>query len=127
MLGAQSSFELARRLGRPAAERLIRRSALDRVDRWVESAGWWGLLLPRLMPLIAFTALTWGAGLTPVSRWRFIWTTAVGIAPGAVVFTASGWGISASLGRLPWLAAAIAAAISRRSGGLWFRNRAPDS
>lgn len=112
MLGAQASFELARSLGRPTAERLVRPAALERADRWVLGAGWWGLLLARFMPLIAFTALNWGAGLTPVTRWRFAWTTAVGIVPGAIVFTASGWGISTLLGRLPWLAAAVAGVIA---------------
>ena len=127
MLGSAISFELARRMGRPVAERLISAPALDRVDRWVESAGWWGLLLARFMPLIAFTALNWGAGLTPVSRWRFTWTTAVGIIPGAIIFTASGWGITRLLERLPWLATGLAAAIALFLGIRWFRNRATAS
>jgi uncharacterized membrane protein YdjX (TVP38/TMEM64 family) len=126
MLGAHISFELARRMGRPVAERLVTDPALERVDRWVEKAGWWGLLLARFMPLIAFTALNWGAGLTPVSRWRFCWTTAIGIIPGAIVFTASGWGISRLLERLPVLATGLAAAIALFLGIRWFRNRASD-
>ena len=111
MLGAQVSFELARMLGRPVAERFIRPEFLARADSVVMRAGWWGLLLPRFIPVIAFTALNWGAGLTPVSRWRFIWTTAVGIVPGAIVFTASGTGLAALLVRFPgvagWLAAGL--------------------
>jgi len=109
MLGAVASFELSRRLGRPAATRLFGSSALERADEAVMSAGWGGLLLARLMPLVAFTALNWGAGLTPVSRWRFLWTTAVGIIPGAILFTASGWGVATSLDQLPWVALILAA------------------
>lgn len=108
LIGAQVSFEISRRLGRPAAERLFRRAALQRADEMVERAGWWGLLLPRFVPLIAFTALNWGAGLTTVDRWRFFWTTAVGILPGALLFSFSGAGLPALYRRFPWVAGGLA-------------------
>jgi len=111
MIGAVASFEIARAAGRPAAERWLGPEALERADRLVTRAGWGGLLLARLVPLIAFTALNWGAGLTPIRRWTFIWTTAVGILPGALLFTATGWGIGGLAGRLPWIAVALAAAV----------------
>ncbi len=123
MLGAVASFELARRLGRPAAERWISASALARADRLVLDAGWGGLLLARFMPLIAFTALNWGAGLTPVSRWRFLWTTGIGIVPGTILFTASGWGFSRILSKLPWVALGLAAAVLLWVA--WRRRRGP--
>lgn len=110
MLGAVISFELARSLGRPLAERLLRPSALEAADRTVLDAGWQGMLVGRFVPLVAFTALNWGAGLTPVPRWRFVWTTAVGIVPGVIVFTASGTGVAALLARLSPVAAALAIA-----------------
>ena len=102
LAGAQISFELARRIGRPLAERFVPERSLEKADRIVLKADWWGLLLPRFIPLIAFTALNWGAGLTPVPRGRFFWTTAVGIFPGALVFTASGGRPSFPAGALPW-------------------------
>jgi uncharacterized membrane protein YdjX (TVP38/TMEM64 family) len=120
MLGAWASFELARRLGRPAASRLLSPAALDRADALVERAGWGGLLLARFMPFIAFTALNWGSGLTPVTRWRFLWTTAIGIVPGAILFTASGWGLASTVERLPWVALGIAVLLL---GWLWWRAR----
>ncbi len=120
MLGAVISFELARSLGRPVTERFVRPGALDRVDGLVMSAGWGGLLLARFMPLVAFTVLNWGAGLTPVGRWRFLWTTAVGIVPGVVVFTASGWGITTAFARLPWFALGLAVLLCV---WLWWRRR----
>ena len=90
MAGAQASFELSRLFGRPLVERFIRPSALKGADRVVSKAGWSGLLIARLIPVIAFTALNWGAGLTSVPRWRFVWTTGLGILPGAIVFTVFG-------------------------------------
>lgn len=120
MLGAVASFELARRLGRPFAARLVGTPALERADRAVMNAGWGGLLLARFMPLIAFTPLNWGAGLTPISRWRFLWTTAIGIIPGTILFTASGWGMAATLERLPWIALLLAVLLL---GWYWWRHR----
>lgn len=100
MVGAQISFELAHRFGRPLAERFLP-SGMNQVDRVALSTGWGGLLTLRLIPAVAFTALNWAAGLTRIPRWRFAWTTAIGILPGAIVFTASGTGLAALLRRYP--------------------------
>lgn len=112
LAGAQISFELSRRLGRPLAERVVPHSTLARADRFVLGTGWWGLLVPRLIPLVAFTALNWAAGLTPIPRWRFFWTTAVGILPGAIAFTVAGAGASAVVRRFPDLTWALAGALT---------------
>lgn len=109
MVGAQASFELSRLLGRPAAERLLGARNLDKADTLVNRAGWGGLLVARFIPLIAFTVLNWGAGLTSVSRWRFVWTTAVGILPGAIVFTVTGTSLYTFARRFPSLAGWLAA------------------
>ncbi len=95
IVGAWISFELARRFGRPLTERFVKSTLLERADRVVDSAGWPGLLTLRLIPAVSFTALNWGAGLTTVPRWTFLWTTTLGILPGAIVFTVSGTGVAA--------------------------------
>jgi len=111
MLGAWISYEIARGWGRSLALRLVRQEAVERLDRVAEHAGWWGLLALRLVPVVAFTALNWGAGLCAVPRWRFVWTTALGIVPGVVLFTTSGVGLSALWRRSPPLAGAIVLAL----------------
>jgi uncharacterized membrane protein YdjX (TVP38/TMEM64 family) len=93
VIGAMISFELSRRFGRPLGERLLAPEVLAKADQMVLSAGWPGMLTLRLIPVVAFTAINWAAGLTPVSRWTFFWTTTVGILPGALVFTLSGSGL----------------------------------
>jgi uncharacterized membrane protein YdjX (TVP38/TMEM64 family) len=107
VVGAAVSFELARRFGRPLSERFIRAEALDRADRVVLSAGWPGMLTVRLIPTVAFTLINWAAGLTAISRRTFVWTTAVGIIPGCLVFTISGSGLGVLYRRNPSLAVAI--------------------
>lgn len=110
--GAWISFELARRFGRPLAVRFVRPATLARVDRVVDSAGWAGLLTLRLIPTVAFTAINWGAGFTAVPRWLFLWTTMVGILPGAIVFTTSGAGVAALLRAQPAAAAGLIAIVA---------------
>lgn len=125
LAGAWISFEIARALGRPIASRIVPARALDRTDALVDQAGWSGLLVLRLLPVVAFTAINWGAGLTSVSRWRFLWTTALGIVPGAILFTASGSAMAALIERgstpAAWAAAAAVVAFLawafRRSRG----------
>jgi uncharacterized membrane protein YdjX (TVP38/TMEM64 family) len=101
LLGAEASFELSRRFGRPLVARFVRPRALERADQLVIASGAPGLLLLRLTPVIAFTAINWVAGLTALDRWTFLWTTAVGIIPGAILFTASGSGLAALYRRQP--------------------------
>ncbi|MEM7418019.1 MAG: VTT domain-containing protein, partial [Gemmatimonadota bacterium] len=94
----------------------------ERVDGAAEKAGWWGLLVLRFIPVVAFTALNWGAGLCGVPRGRFLWTTAVGIAPGAVLFTSSGVGLGALWRRSPPLAGGLVALVLLLSA-LWLLKR----
>ncbi len=125
LVGAQISFELARRLGRPLAERFVPEKSLEKADQLVLEADWWGLLLPRFIPVIAFTALNWGTGLTPVPRGRFFWTTAVGIFPGALVFTASGAGLPFLLERFPTATWVIAGLLTAYGGLCLYRKSTP--
>lgn len=100
LTGAQVSFELSRRFGRPLSARLLPDRMMRRADDLVTTAGWPLLLGLRLLPTVAFTAVNWAAGLTALRRRTFFWTTAVGIIPGAVLFTATGSGLGALLARL---------------------------
>ncbi len=108
VVGALISFEISRRYGRPLAGRWLSERSLERADRLVRSAGWSGLLVLRLIPLVAFTAMNWAAGITAMKRWTFVWTTAVGILPGAILFTTSGTGLAALYRIQPALAGIIA-------------------
>lgn len=84
MLGACIAFGLARRLGRPFVLSLSRGrygERIDKFDQWIARRGSLALLLCRLVPLISFNVINFGAGLSAVSWWTFVWTTGVGIVP----------------------------------------------
>jgi uncharacterized membrane protein YdjX (TVP38/TMEM64 family) len=106
-VGALISFELARRLGRPVASRLLGARTVERLDGVALTASWPALLAVRLIPTIAFTLVNWAAGLTIIPRWTFAWTTALGILPGAVVFTVTGTGVGALFRRWPLAGGAL--------------------
>lgn len=110
-VGAWVSYELARAWCRPLARRRLQPGALEKVDALARKAGWGGLLAARLVPVIAFTALNWGAGLCDVPRGRFLWTTALGILPGSIVFTSSGAGLGGLYRWSPPLATGLTLAV----------------
>jgi len=107
MPGAALSFWLARGLGRGAVERWLPAPQRARLDRFAETDGAAALLGARLVPVIAFNLVNYAAGLTKVSAWTFLWTTAVGILPMTLLMT---W-MGARMREAAWLeAAAIGAA-----------------
>jgi uncharacterized membrane protein YdjX (TVP38/TMEM64 family) len=123
MVGAMISYELARCFGRELTRRFVSSATMEKLDRLqhTEAAV---LLTLRLMPVVAFTAINWTSGLLQVRRSTFVWTTAVGILPGAVAFTASGSVLAALYERYPGTITAVAmtlcAAILMRA---WWKQR----
>ncbi len=90
MIGASVAFWLARRLGRPFVERMLRAKERDALDRWSRVHGAPTLLAARFVPVIAFNLINYAAGLTKVTWWTFLWTTGLGILPLTVLMVAMG-------------------------------------
>lgn len=90
MLGAALAFALARWFGRPFVSALMNERQRATTDRWLRRQGIGVLLLSRLMPLISFNLINYAAGLTPVSWWTFLWTTALGILPITILLVVTG-------------------------------------
>ena len=64
MLGAALCFFIARYFGRPAVVKLASESALAVSDRFFERYGKHAVLIARLVPIISFDVISYGAGLT---------------------------------------------------------------
>jgi uncharacterized membrane protein YdjX (TVP38/TMEM64 family) len=107
LLGGLAAFGLSRALGRPAIARLAG-PRLDRLDRVMADRGFWALLVGRLLPVVPFVVLSYGAGLTAVRPAPYALATAIGLVPGTVVQV----GIGASAGALAgWTTVATAAPV----------------
>lgn len=98
MIGAALSFGLARLLGRAAVLRFLSRKQAASLDAWTADQGALTLLISRFIPIIAFNLINYAAGLTRVSWWTFLWTTAVGILPLTVLMVYLG----AAMRTLSW-------------------------
>lgn len=113
MLGASLAFGLARVLGRPFVERVVTHRHWREIDDWAAAQGGRVVFLARLFPLIAFNLINFAAGLSRISWWTFIWTTAVGILPLTVLMVVMGDQIRA----LPWW---VWLALIAVTAGLWY-------
>jgi uncharacterized membrane protein YdjX (TVP38/TMEM64 family) len=95
LLGGLAAFGLSRSLGRPAVTRLAGRRMAG-VDRLMADRGFWALLLGRLIPVVPFVAVSYGAGLTAVRLAPYALSTALGLVPSTLVQV----GVGASAGVL---------------------------
>jgi uncharacterized membrane protein YdjX (TVP38/TMEM64 family) len=85
-LGATCAFLLARLLGQDAVGRLLGRHAA-RLDRAAAQHGFAALLRLRLLPVVPFNALNFGAAFARVPLRPYVAATALGIIPGTAVYT----------------------------------------
>lgn len=89
MLGALAAFGIARRLGREGVNTLLR-GRLRQVDARLHDRGLLAVLTVRLVPVLPFTAINYGAGVTAVTRRDYALGTALGMLPGALAYAAIG-------------------------------------
>ena len=94
MLSALVGFAIARRLGRDAVAELTG-PRIDKAEDIMRQQGVLAVIVARLTPVLPFTIVNYGAGVSAVSLRDFLVGTAVGIVPGTVAYAALG----ASAGR----------------------------
>lgn len=79
-LGALVAFAIARFAGRALVGPLLGGSAFARLEG--SQGTMMGIVfVTRLMPFVSFDAVSYAAGLTPLSFWRFAFATLAGILP----------------------------------------------
>jgi uncharacterized membrane protein YdjX (TVP38/TMEM64 family) len=87
MAGAALCFFIARYFGRSAVEKLTSRYALESVDDFFERYGEYAVLIARLLPFISFDIVSYGAGLTSMSFWKFFLATGLGQLPATLIYS----------------------------------------
>jgi uncharacterized membrane protein YdjX (TVP38/TMEM64 family) len=87
MLAASSvCFLLSRLLGRKFTQR-IAGTSLEEAERFFRKYGMYAVLIARVMPLVPFDAISFGAGLVGVPYTKFITATGIGIIPSILVYS----------------------------------------
>ena len=86
-IGATGAFFLARVLGGDAVRSLLGRKRAATLDRVAGTGAFAALIRLRLIPVVPFNALNFGAGLAGVRPGAYIASTALGIIPGTAVYT----------------------------------------
>jgi len=81
MVGAALCFYIARHLGRNMVEKLTSKLALDSIDDFFGRYGDYAIVIARLLPFISFDIVSYAAGLTSMSFWKFMLATGIGQLP----------------------------------------------
>ncbi len=85
-LGALFAFLLARYLGRDFVARILKGRAAS-IDEKIGEHGFGTILYLRLIPLVPFNALNFGAGISRVSLRNYVLGSLIGMLPGTLVYT----------------------------------------
>ncbi len=90
LIAAMLAFFIAKLVGLPLIKRILPDKAFAAMGRVVEREGVPTLIMIRMIPLIPFTVINYGAGVTTL-RWQtFLWTSAVGMTPPTILFVTLG-------------------------------------
>ena len=103
MLGAALCYYIAKSMGRPAVEKLVSKTAVDWTDQFFDRYGKHSVLLARLLPIVSFDLVSYGAGLTSMRFWGFWIATGIGQAPATILYSYLGQTASGSVMILFWV------------------------
>ena len=87
VLAAAVCFWISRALGRVPVEILVGKSGLQSADRWFARWGLYAVFAGRLIPGVAFDAISYAAGLTRMRFRSFLIATALGIFPQTFLYS----------------------------------------
>lgn len=94
LLGAILDFGIARWYGPLVVGKGIDNKYFNRIDQVLQKHGVVAVLLTRLTPIIPFKVVSYGAGLTSMSFWKFVSATAIGQAPATILYSILGQNIT---------------------------------
>lgn len=90
LLGAAVDFCLARWYGKPLLDRLMPAQTAQATGRLIERHGVLAVLVTRLVPIVPFKIVSYGAGFSSMALRPFLLVTAVGQMPGILLYSALG-------------------------------------
>lgn len=104
MVGAVLCYWIAQSLGRPVVEKLVGGGkALEVWDIFFTRFGVRAILVSRLLPFVSFDVISYGAGLTSIGFWDFVWATGLGQLPATLLYSYLGQNLTGSIKVLLWV------------------------
>lgn len=89
VIGSSLAFYISRFLGRAALEKRFNPKIKD-IDEHIRRGGFLMILILRLIPIVPFNLVSYGAGLANIGFKDYFAATLIGIIPGVLVFTSFG-------------------------------------
>ena len=80
-------FFIGQGLGRPVVERLVGQAGIQLADRFFRNYGKYAVFIARLIPIVPFDPISYGAGLTRMSVLDFTVATGLGMIPAVLVYS----------------------------------------
>lgn len=79
-------YYISRRGGRPLAEKLVGKSALDMADHLIEKYGTWAIFIARFLPFVAFDPISYASGIVDIEPKKYTIATILGSIPRAFFY-----------------------------------------
>lgn len=86
VVGATVAFYISRLLGRGAVDRFLK-GKFSSFEEGMENRGFLLILVLRLIPIIPFNVISFGAGLSKIRYLDYMLATMIGIIPGVIAYT----------------------------------------
>ncbi len=90
MMGAVTSFWLARAFGQSFVSRFVDSKHLQQIDQMSETHGFWIVFFARLTPIISMDFIGSLAGLSRMGVGRYLLANAIGLLPSTIGYTILG-------------------------------------
>ncbi|MBR9679304.1 MAG: VTT domain-containing protein [Nanoarchaeota archaeon] len=103
--GAVFSFYISKKGGRPIVKKLLGSKITDFADKWFQTYGGRAVFLGRLIPVIPFDAVSYGAGLTKIKFKKFFLATLIASFPRAFFFSILGGFVASEISREGFISA----------------------
>ncbi len=123
IVAAVISFWFSRTIGRNYVHRKFAQR-WARIDREISVGGIYYVIAVRLLPLLPYGLVNFGAGLTSIRFRDYLWGTIIGTAPGLVPFVMMGSGLTALRRGDLWPLAVSSSLIGLSVGAAtWYQRR----
>ena len=101
MAAASLCFYISKKGGRPIAEKLVGKSAINMADHFIHKYGMSAIIIARFLPVVAFDPISYASGLVDMDFKKYIIGTFIGSIPRAFFYSWLGFLLISSYGVSP--------------------------